>query len=187
MIRFLPRRRVRFAVTPVSACVWACVWACASPTPTPSSGPLAPGSTATCRVVSITDGDTLRCEGGRRVRLLLIDTPELAQAPFGERARDGLAALVPVGSDVTLEIDVDPEDQYGRTLAYVVLSDERIANEELLRQGFAVVYVFPPNVRHVDRFRQAVEDAQDAGLGLWAEDAFTCLPADFRAGRCGSR
>jgi micrococcal nuclease len=158
-----------------------------SPEPLTSTEPLAPGSTALCRVASITDGDTFRCEGGRRVRLLLIDTPEIAQAPFGNEAREALAALLPLGSDVTLQIDVDPEDQFERTLAYVVLPDGRIANEELLRQGFAVVYVFPPNVAQVERFRAAAEGAREARRGLWAVDAFTCLPSDFRSGDCGPR
>jgi micrococcal nuclease len=151
-----------------------------------ADGPLAPGSEALCRVASITDGDTFRCEeGGRRVRLLLIDTPEMAQAPYGAQARDALAELLPLHEDVTLQIDVDPEDQYGRTLAYVALRDGRIANEELLRRGFAVVYVFPPNVRHVDRFRAAAAEAQAERRGLWEVDAFSCAPSEFRAGSCG--
>jgi micrococcal nuclease len=138
-------------------------------------------------VASITDGDTFRCEGGRRVRLLLIDTPEMGQGGFGGAARDALAELLPIGEEVTLETDIDPEDQYGRTLAYVLLPDGRIANEEILRQGFGVVYVFPPNVEHVDRFRAAAAEARADRRGLWAADAFACLPSEFRAGNCPPR
>jgi micrococcal nuclease len=165
---------------------WCAVAGCEPGAPAPD-GPaprLATRSSAPCVVASITDGDTFRCEGGRRVRLLLIDTPEMAQAPFGDEARDALAELLPIELEVTLEIDVDPEDQYGRTLAYVLLPDGRLANEEMLRQGFAVVVVFPPNVEHVDRFREAAAEAQTARRGLWALDAFNCLPSDFRAGAC---
>jgi micrococcal nuclease len=88
---------------------------------------------------------------------------------------------------VTLETDIDPEDQYGRTLAYVLLADGRIANEEILRQGFGVVYVFPPNVEHADRFRAAAAEAQAGKRGLWAVDAFACLPSEFRDGDCPPR
>jgi micrococcal nuclease len=111
----------------------------------------------------------------------------MAQAPFGDNARNALAELLPIRAEVTLETDVDPEDQYGRTLAYVILPDGRVANEELLRAGFAVVYVFPPNVEHVDRFRRAADEAQAARRGLWAQDAFACPPSAFRAGDCGGR
>jgi len=48
-----------------------------------------------------------------------------------------------------------------------------------------VLLVYPPNVRYLDRIRNAVNEARDAGRGLWATPAFDCLPVDFRAGRCG--
>lgn len=119
------------------------------------------------------------------MRLLLIDTPEMGQGPYGEMARDVLLDLTPPGTEVTLRIDVDPVDRYGRTLAYVVLPDGRIANEELLRAGVAVVAVYPPNVRHVDRFRTVLDEARSMGRGLWAVGGFECHPADYRAGDCG--
>jgi endonuclease YncB( thermonuclease family) len=136
-------------------------------------------------IAAVIDGDTVGCDEARQVRLLLIDAPEMEQGAYGQLAREALLQLVPIGTPVMLEIDVDPEDQYERTLAYVVLSDGRIVNEELLRTGVAVVSVYPPNVRHVDRIRAVSEEAQEAGRGLWALDAFSCLPADFRAGNCG--
>ena len=145
---------------------------------------LSPGASVSCAVSRIVDGDTLDCTDSRRVRLLLIDTPEMGQGPFGELARQALVDLIPLGSEVTLEIDIEAEDRYGRTLAYVTLGDGRIVNEELLRLGVAVVSVYPPNVLHVERFRAASEEAQLARLGLWAVDAFECLPADFRSGAC---
>jgi endonuclease YncB( thermonuclease family) len=55
----------------------------------------APPTTATGKVVSVHDGDTLtlRTDDGRtlKVRLQGIDAPELGQ-PFGKRSRDELAA-----------------------------------------------------------------------------------------------
>lgn len=147
-------------------------------------GSLVPGSRVPCTVTRIVDGDTLHCDGIGSVRLLLIDTPELDQAPFGEAARAALAGLLPVGAPAELEIDVDPNDRYDRTLAYLHLSDGRIVNEELLRLGMAVVSVYPPNLKYVDRFRTVLEGARAERRGLWAEDAFGCLPADHRAGRC---
>jgi micrococcal nuclease len=143
-----------------------------------------PPDPLTCMVQRIVDGDTLVCAGGERLRLLLIDAPELSQAPWGEAARDALASLAPVGTPLRKESDVQPRDRYGRTLAYLWLEDGRMVNEELLRAGVAVVSVYPPNVRHVDRLRAAVAEAREGKVGLWATPAFQCAPADHRAGRC---
>lgn len=137
----------------------------------------------TCVVERITDGDTIRC-GGERVRLLLIDSPEATQGPFGRAAHAFLEAILPPGSEARLATDVEVRDQYDRLLAYVYLPDGRMVNHMLVRQGFAVPLVVPPNVRHVEAIRAAADSARAARLGLWSVDAFACLPQDFRDGLC---
>jgi len=137
-----------------------------------------------CVVSRVVDGDSLDCEDGRRLRLLLIDSPELDQDPFGQSARRAMDLLAPVGTQLTLAYDVEPKDDYGRELVYVGLEDGRSVNEEMLRRGFAVVIVFPPNVREVDRFRLISDSARVGRLGLWAVDGFACLPALHRRGQC---
>jgi micrococcal nuclease len=138
----------------------------------------------TCTVASITDGDTFTCDDGSRVRLLLIDAPERDQGPYGAKARAALSELLPPGSTATLELDVRQRDRFGRVLAYVTNAEGRFVNKEMLRRGMAIVSVHPPNVRHVDRFREAGEQARAANAGLWSGSAFDCAPADHRAGRC---
>lgn len=142
------------------------------------------GAASACTVARVVDGDTLVCDDGVRVRLLLIDAPELSQAPFGEAAKSRLEELAGVGTVLRVEEDVQRLDRYGRLLAYLWLADDRMVNEELLRSGVAVVSVYPPNVRHVERLRAAVDSARAARAGLWATDAFDCEPRDHRAGRC---
>lgn len=146
--------------------------------------PGTPIEASTCRVRSITDGDTFRCSDGVRVRLLLIDTPERNQVPHGVAAARALQSLLSPGDEVTLESDVQATDRYGRTLAYVYLADDRMVNEEMARLGYAVALVYPPNVRHVERIRKAVATARENKLGLWRVSAFDCLPADRRRKRC---
>lgn len=143
-------------------------------------------SDPTCTVASITDGDTLVCDGGTRVRLLLIDTPEMDQGDFGSAARRYLLDLAPPGTSLRLEPDVERRDRYGRMLAYLYTPDGRMLNEEMARAGYALVLVYPPNVKHVERIREAVEAAQETRSGLWATSAFECAPVDHRAGRCKS-
>jgi micrococcal nuclease len=137
-----------------------------------------------CAVTDVVDGDTFRCGDLGRVRLLLIDSPERDQEPYGTRSREALVSLLPVGSQALLERDVQPRDQYGRLLAYVYRSDGLQVNEMMIRSGFAVVVTYPPNVRHVDPMRRALELARAERRGLWSTEAFTCEPRDHRAGRC---
>jgi micrococcal nuclease len=137
-----------------------------------------------CTVTEIVDGDTIRCGELGRVRLLLIDAPERDQEPWGTRARTALEALLEVGTEARLEMDVQSLDQYRRLLAYVYRSDGLQVNEMMIRNGYAVVVVYPPNVRHVDPLRAAATAAQEARRGLWSTDAFDCVPRDHRAGRC---
>jgi len=161
-----------------------------APEPRPGEPQVAPydtlpsgAVTVACVVESVTDGDTFRCTAGRRVRLLTIDAPEMDQAPFGASSRATLASLLPVGSSATLELDVQREDQYGRTLAYV-RRPGILVNRVLVRSGMAVVAVYPPNVRYVEVLRAAADSARADRAGLWATNGFECLPAEHRAGRC---
>jgi len=147
-------------------------------------GAIPPARRVGCVVTSITDGDTFNCAGARRVRLLLIDAPERNQRPHGAQATVALARLIAAGDEVTLELDVQERDRYGRTLAYAWRADGRMVNGELARAGFVVVSVYPPNVKYVDRLRLAVSEARAARRGLWATNGFECLPAERRRGRC---
>ena len=142
-----------------------------------------PGGSAECIVARVSDGDSIVCEGGVRVRLILIDTPELAQRPYGDSARALTASLTPVGSHVTLEFDIELFDRYNRLLAYVH-NDSVFVNREIVRRGMGVVAVFPPNVARVKAIRAAADSARAERIGLWADGVDSCAPSDFRAGRC---
>lgn len=131
------------------------------------------------------DGDTVTCQNRERIRLLLIDAPEMDQGPFGEMAKRVLEELVSVGDTVGLELDVQKRDRYRRVLAYLYSSDGRMVNRELARQGFVVPLVYPPNVRHVELIRAAVDSAKAEEVGLWQTSAFECEPREFRRGTCG--
>lgn len=137
-----------------------------------------------CVISRVVDGDTVWCTEGRKVRLLLIDAPERDQGPFGASSRAALMALLPVGSVAQLEFDVQRRDRYGRELAYVYNSAGRLVNEDMLLEGYAVVLVYPPNVRHVERMRAAAAVGRQERRGLWETSAFECEPVDHRRGRC---
>ena len=130
------------------------------------------------RVVRVVDGDTVRVITGgeeRSVRLLGIDTPETHRpgTPVecgGPQASAHLEALAPPGTRVALEPDPgqDRVDRYGRLLAYVRLPSGRLAEEDLLRSGWATVYVFEGKpVSRDPEFRRAAGAARAGRRGVW--------------------
>jgi endonuclease YncB( thermonuclease family) len=141
---------------------------------------------APCVVDAVSDGDSFRCRDIPRVRLLLLDAPEMDQPPFGARSRDALRARMPRGDTVWLEFDVQREDRYGRTLAHAWTA--RVGGEHLnlrhARDGWAVAVVFPPNVRYIESIRAAVAEARRNRRGLWQDGTFTCEPIAHKQGKC---
>lgn len=147
-------------------------------------GPAKPvRATTPCTITKLSDGDSFACAGLGRVRMLGIDAPELSQKPFGVKSRDALLALMPIGSTVQLEQDVQARDQNGRLLAYV-WRNGRMVNWEMVRGGWVVTLTYSPNVQYVDQLRSAVKAAQRDSAGLWAVDGFACLPFDRRHQKC---
>ena len=130
------------------------------------------------------DGDTLKLVGGERVRLIGMDTPEMHESEklyrdsrksgqdietikaLGRRAAEVTKKLCE-GKRVRLEFDVDKRDKYGRLLAYVYLEDGTFVNAEIVKQGYASLLTYPPNVRYVELFQKLYKEARDARRGLW--------------------
>ena len=128
-------------------------------------------------VVAVVDGDTIvvRIAGrDEHVRLLGIDTPETVDprkpvACFGHEASEHTKQLLPKGTAVRLERDLDARDKYARLLAYVYRQrDGLFVNLDLAVQGYADVLSIVPNVAHADELRAAVGEARSAGRGLWS-------------------
>lgn len=136
--------------------------------PIVSSG-IPPGATPEV-VEYVHDGDTLFLEDGRKVRLLGVNTPEIGDSRecYGDEATDLLRSLLPKGIKVWVEHDVEPLDQYGRSLLFVYTNDATNVNLELLREGAAEVEMYKPNVLLRDEVYAAEDAARSAGLGLWS-------------------
>lgn len=133
------------------------------PLPTPDNS-----GRQTAQVLNVIDGDTIEVSlagANRNVRYIGINTPEHDQ-PYFEEAVEVNRRLVE-GKNVQLEDDLETFDQYGRRLAYVWV-DGVMANLEIIRLGYANAFTVPPNVRYEEQFRQAEQEAREAGRGLWA-------------------
>jgi len=135
-------------------------------------------------VKRVVDGDTLELESGERVRLIGIDTPEIHESAklhkdsqrtqqdittiqkLGRRAYEFTKKLVE-GKRVSLEFDTERYDRYKRLLAYVYLKDGTFVNAEIVKQGYASLMTFPPNIKYADLFLKLYQEARESRRGLW--------------------
>lgn len=127
-------------------------------------------------LVKVIDGDTIEISynnTNEKVRLLLIDTPEtahprLGEQPYGQEAKTFTKKLIENSKLIEVELDIGPKrDKYSRMLAYVYV-DGKMLQEELLKNGLArVAYIYPPNTRYVDQFREIQEISRKNELGIW--------------------
>ncbi|HLL23658.1 MAG TPA: thermonuclease family protein [Kofleriaceae bacterium] len=133
-----------------------------------SSGP----DTAT--VARVVDGDTIELASGEKVRYLMVNTPETTGGKnecYGQNAVTFNTDLV-LGKDVELRYDVEREDQFGRTLAYVTVDDLEV-NRLIIERGFGCVLHIPPNGDdRAAEFEMLEQTARLSMRGLWG----TCNP-----------
>jgi micrococcal nuclease len=138
--------------------------------------PASSRSAGLATVVRVVDGDTIVARiGGRdeKVRLIGIDTPETVDPRkpvqcFGKEASDRMKALLPPGSSIRIERDVEERDVYRRLLAYIWRSsDDLFLNRAMVADGYAHLLTIPPNVAYTNEFTRAAATARSSGLGLW--------------------
>jgi micrococcal nuclease len=118
------------------------------PTAAPPAGP--PGLATIVRPV---DGDTVVVQVGG------VEEPE---------AKHRTAELLPAGTSVQLERDVEARDAYDRLLAYVTRADDGVlVNLLLVTEGYAESARFAPNLAHQAELDRAEADARAGERGLW--------------------
>lgn len=138
------------------------------------------------KIVRVVDGDTYCIdlenvrgdeEKGTKVRLIGVDTPE-SVAPDtyrkdnteeGKTVSDIVRDKLKAGDTVLIEYDVQKEDKYGRTLAYVYMSNGTMVEEWLLSEGLANTATYPPNVKYSDHFQELAHNAWENEVGLWKD------------------
>ncbi|KXB35563.1 thermonuclease family protein [Atopobium deltae] len=133
-------------------------------------------------VVRVVDGDTIvvnRGNGKEKVRLILVNTPETKHPRkgveyYGKEASNFTKSQLK-GRTVYLEKDTSERDRYKRLLRYVWLDipanqselGTKCFNAILLREGYAYLSTFPPDVKYVHEFRKFEAEARNKGAGLW--------------------
>lgn len=137
-------------------------------------------------IVRAVDGDTavVKIDGQeKRVRFLGVDTPETVHPNkpvqfFGKEASNFTKESLN-GRRVWLEYDSNPQDRYGRHLAYIWLNNPATINESTMREsmfnaklllgGYAKVMIIKPNKRYESEFKKFQEEAKRARLGVWSQ------------------
>src|SRR3989338_2713088 len=111
----------------------------------PSPGNTLDEKTGTYLVTKVVDGDTIEIEGGEKVRLIGIDTPETVDPRrpvgcYGVEASNTTKSLLE-GKRVSMESDLTDKDKYNRLLRYVWVNN-LFVNEYLVREGLAKSYSY---------------------------------------------
>ena len=118
-------------------------------------------SSGTYKVTEVIDGDTFKIEfeGGKRVRLIGIDAPELGRCLSNE-AKNKLVELV-LGKQVRLEDTFS--DPYGRIMANVYLGNEYINKDMLAAAMGRMDYGTNP---HRDELKAVYQQAVKQQIGV---------------------
>ena len=123
----------------------------------------------------ISDGDTVVLEGGERIRYNGINAPEIAHKekgksaePYGNAAKKFNIKLVKA-KKVRLEFDFEKRDRYGRSLAYVFLTDDTFVNVEMVANGFAYYLAGTVNKKYAKLLINAQREAMSARKGMWRD------------------
>ncbi|MER1955778.1 MAG: thermonuclease family protein [Solibacillus sp.] len=133
------------------------------------------------KFLNANDGDTFNIEmNGKkeRVRLLMIDTPEMnynkgEPMPYAEAAMERTTELLKNATSVQLVFDKGPEtDNYDRLLTYAFVDGVSL-HEILVSEGLAAVrYVNKPNDTLADDLRDIEQQAKNQKLNIWAHENY---------------
>jgi micrococcal nuclease len=111
------------------------------------------------KVVSVTEGNLLVLDNGKKIFLIGIDA---------SREGNRFISTMVVGKAVTLDYDRIQPDKNGFPYVYVYLADGTFVNEELVRQGYARVDMRFP-FAYSSEFINYQREAQADKRGLWSD------------------
>jgi micrococcal nuclease len=122
------------------------------------------------KVVGVSDGDniTVLSHDGeeKEIRLYGIECPEKGQG-FGRKAKEITSALI-LGKIV--EVEPVTQDRFGKTVALVYFGKRKMnLSEELVRDGFAWVFIWDCNRPECEEWRRLEQEARERKWGLWAQ------------------
>jgi endonuclease YncB( thermonuclease family) len=129
------------------------------------------------------DGDTLGARrtlgslsGQEQLRLAYIDAPEIAQSPWGIRARSYLRTLLVVNERI--QVDIKSRDKYGRLIAEVIRTrDYGNLGLRMVLQGYAALFMCPSTQQ---AYHVAESIARRKKAGIWSLPGLHQTPWIYR-------
>lgn len=126
------------------------------------------------KVVSVTDGDTVRAmvDGKEEaIRIIGIDAPEstTSQECFGVEASAKAKEFLN-GKWIQLEKDTsqDNRDKYNRLLRYVWFDNGTDFGRRMIEEGYAFEYTYQVPYQKQAQYKETQSSSQSKSLGLWS-------------------
>ncbi len=136
-------------------------------------------------VLEVVDGDTLRLEDGRQVRLVGLQAPKLPLGrkgfkkwPLADESKSALEKLT-LNKSVQLRYGGTRMDRHSRILAHLITKEGIWVQQEMLKLGMARVYTFPDNRAVIPQMLAAEKQARHAKRGIWQHPFYAIRSPDF--------
>ncbi len=115
-------------------------------------------------VTEVLAGDTYKIKWGDEERTLKLIGVKAVDDTIKEVRKMVEARLL------TLEFDIETEDEEGNLLAYAYLEDGEFLNRNLILQGLAKVKSETENNLYQEDFKEAQTLAKNSGQGIWEQN-----------------
>ncbi|RKG33787.1 thermonuclease family protein [Acinetobacter tianfuensis] len=131
--------------------------------------PFKKGKSYWCRVIAVSDGDTLTCtrlnirRSQTKLRFAYIDAPETKQS-FGKESQQMVKKMV---YRKLVRVEITDIDRYGRCVGFIRRYGKNI-NQELVKRGGAWVYEeYIRNPNQKQQWLALQQQAKKQKKGLW--------------------
>ncbi len=139
----------------------------------------------TARVDRVFDGDTIRLDDGRKLRLIGINTPERGRnnkqdEPFYQQAKDQLRQLIRKNQNtIKIIFGKDKQDRHNRLLAHIFSVNNENITTTLLKKGLGFAIAIPPNIQLLSCYLDAEREAKRQLRGIWSHPYSKPIPVDL--------
>ena len=116
-------------------------------------------------VTKVYSGNRIKTQDGSKVQYIGLDSPGEARF-FYDECKKANKRLVDK-QNISIEFDTKKRDEDKELLCYVYEGDVFV-NAQLLKNGFAIAYIQPPNQKYADLFIALQKDARKQRKGIWA-------------------
>ena len=119
----------------------------------------------TYTVTKVYSGNSIKIQDGAKVQYVGLDSPGEARFFYDECKKANKNLLDK--KQISIEFDIKKRNEDNEILGYVYVGDVFV-NAQLLKNGFAIAYIQPPNQKYADLFIALQKEARKQRKGIWA-------------------